>query len=245
MRRRWRCCARSRQLFQPAKRVQRQPGVASSRQQSEPAEGYSLPVAARHLLLDLAGVLCRFDSTARLERLAAVSRLETAEVDERLYGSGIVDRCDRGELDAVGIRGVLREQLGLACDDLELAWLWASAFTPNEQVLAVVDSVAPGVTRTLLTNNDALLRDTLPLVLPAVHARIAIPLFSATTRATKPSPTAYAAALAVLDAAPSDVLFVDDSESNVGGARRMGIATVHFTSAESLRSELANAGLLA
>lgn len=203
------------------------------------------PVAARHLLLDLAGVLCGFDSTARLERLAAVSGLEAAEVDDRLYGSGIVDRCDRGELDAVGIRGALRDQLGLDCDDLELAQLWASAFTPDDQVLAVVDSVAPGVTRTLLTNNDALLRDTLPLVLPVVHARIAIPLFSATTRATKPSPTAYAAALAVLGAAPADVLFVDDSESNVEGARRMGIATVLFTSAESLRSELTGAGLLA
>jgi HAD superfamily hydrolase (TIGR01509 family) len=87
------------------------------------------------------------------------------------------------------------------------------------------------VTRTLLTNNDALLRDALPVV-------------SATTRATKPSPTAYAAALAVLSA-PADVLLVDDSESNVDGARRMGIATVPFISAESLRSELASAGLLA
>jgi glucose-1-phosphatase len=230
----------------PAVGTQRNAGAAGLiERQSEPAEGYSFPVAARHLLLDLAGVLCGFDSTARLERLAAVSRLETAEVDERLYGSGIVDRCDRGELDAAGIRGVLREQLGLDCDDLELARLWASAFTPDDQVLAVVDSVTSGVTRSLLTNNDALLRDTLPLVLPAVHARIAIPLFSATTRATKPSPTAYAAALAVLGAAPADVLFVDDSESNVDGARRMGIATAHFTSAESLRSELAGAGLLA
>jgi glucose-1-phosphatase len=201
-------------------------------------------VAARHLLLDLAGVLCRFDSAARLEHLAAVSGLEITEVDQRLYGSGIVDRCDRGELDAAGIRDVLRDQLGLDCDDLELARLWASAFTPDDQVLAVVDSVAPGVTRTLLTNNDALLRDSLPLVLPAVHARIAIPLFSATTRATKPSPTAYAAALTVLGAAPADVLFVDDSKSNVDGARRMGIAAIRFTSAESLRSELAGAGLL-
>jgi len=202
-------------------------------------------VAARHLLLDLAGVLCRFDSAARLERLAAVSGLKTPKVDERLYGSGIVDQCDRGELDAASIRGVLREQLGLDCDDLELARLWALAFTPDDEVLAVIDDVAPGVTRTLLTNNDALLRDTLPLVLPAVHARIAVPLFSATTRATKPSPAAYAAALAVLGAAPADVLFVDDSESNIDGARRMGIAAVHFTSAESLRSELTRAGLLA
>ncbi|HEX8758579.1 MAG TPA: HAD-IA family hydrolase [Pseudonocardiaceae bacterium] len=201
-------------------------------------------VAARHLLLDLAGVVCRFDSAARLERLAAVSGLETAEVDERLYGCGIVDRCDRGELDATSIRGTLREQLGLHCDDLELARLWASAFTPDDEVLAVIDDVVPGVTRTLLTNNDALLRDALPLVLPAVHARIAVPLFSATTRVTKPSPAAYAAALAVLGAAPADVLFVDDSQSNIDGARRMGIATVHFTSAESLRWELARAGLL-
>jgi FMN phosphatase YigB (HAD superfamily) len=202
-------------------------------------------MAVRHLLLDLAGVLCRFDSAARLERLAAISGLENSEVDEQLYDCGIVDRCDRGELDAASIRCVLREQLGLACDDLELAQLWASAFTPDEEVLAVVDDVVPGVTRSLLTNNDALLRDALPLVLPAVHARIAIPLFSATIRVTKPSAAAFAAALAVLGAAPADVLFVDDSESNIEGARRMGIATIQFTSAESLRGELARAGLLA
>ncbi len=201
-------------------------------------------MTVRHLLLDLAGVLCRFDSAARLERLATASGLETARIDERLYGCGIVDQCDRGEMDAADIRSVLRDQLGLRCDDLELARLWASAFTPDEQVLAVVDDVAPGVTRSLLTNNDALLRDALPLVLPTVHARIAIPLFSATIRVTKPSPAAFAAGLAVLGAAPADVLFVDDSKSNIDGARRMGIAAIHFTSAESLRSELAGAGVL-
>jgi glucose-1-phosphatase len=202
-------------------------------------------VALRHLLLDLAGVLCRFDSAARLDCLAAVSGLDTSEVDERLYGCGIIDQCDRGELDAAGIRGVLREQLGLDCDDLDLARLWASAFTADEEVLAVLDDVVPGVTRTLLTNNDALLRDSLPLVLPAVHARIAIPLFSATIRVTKPSPAAFAAALAMLGAAPADVLFVDDSESNIEGARRMGIPSVQFTSAESLRAEFVRAELLA
>jgi hypothetical protein len=36
-----------------------------------------------------------------------------------------------------------------------------------------------------------------------------------------------------------------ESESNVDGARRMSITTVHFTSAQALRSELARAGLLA
>lgn len=69
----------------------------------------------------------------------------------------------------------LRYEATLGCG---VAGLWASAFTPDDQVLALIDDVAPGVTRSLLTNNDALLRDTLPLV----HTRIAIPLFSARYR---------------------------------------------------------------
>jgi hypothetical protein len=36
-----------------------------------------------------------------------------------------------------------------------------------------------------------------------------------------------------------------ESESNVDGAHRMSITTVHFTSTQALRSKLARAGLLA
>ena len=36
-----------------------------------------------------------------------------------------------------------------------------------------------------------------------------------------------------------------ESQSNVDGARRMSITTVHLTSTQALRSELARAGLLA
>jgi hypothetical protein len=48
-----------------------------------------------------------------------------------------VDRCDRGELDAAGIRGVLRDQLGLDCDDLS-----------KTEAIALEVSVAPGIWRT-------------------------------------------------------------------------------------------------
>lgn len=80
-------------------------------------------------------------TSSETSALASPSRALTAEVDKRLYGSGIVDRCDRGELDVAGIRSVLRDQLGLDCDDLELARSWAPAFTPDDQVLAVINSV--------------------------------------------------------------------------------------------------------
>jgi putative hydrolase of the HAD superfamily len=203
--------------------------------------------AVRHLLLDLAGVLCRFDSAARIDRLAEVCGLPHDEVEARLYGSGLVDSCDRGELGSAAMREVLRDKLDLTgrtdLDDRRLTELWASAFTPDEEVLGVVDLVRPGVTRSLLTNNDALLRDALPFVLPAVHARIALPLFSASTRATKPSPAAYTSALALLGCEPEAALFVDDSERNVAGAARVGIRAVRFTDASGLRDAFAEAGL--
>ena len=204
-----------------------------------------MAVRVRHLLLDLAGVLCRFDSAARIEKLAGVAGLSADDVEQRLYGSGLVDSCDRGELGSAAMRDVLRDRLDLhGIDDRTLTALWASAFTPDEDVLRLIDRVRPGVTRSLLTNNDALLRDALPFVLPTVHARIALPLFSASTRAKKPSPAAYTSALALLGSEPDAAVFVDDSESNVEGARRVGIRGVHFTGLADLRRAFAEADLL-
>lgn len=122
--------------------------------------------------------------------------------------------------------------------------MWASAFTPDDEALAVIDDVAPGVTRTLLTNNDALLHDALSLMLPAVHARIAVPLFSATTPGHRAVPSRLRCRAGGAGCGPGRRVVRDDSQSNIDGALRMGIATVHFTSAERLRSELVRAGLL-
>ncbi len=48
------------------------------------------------------------------------------------------------------------------------------------------------------------------------------------THILKPDPRAYALALEALGASPQRVLFVDDQLRNVEGARRLGIAAVHF-----------------
>jgi HAD superfamily hydrolase (TIGR01509 family) len=204
-----------------------------------------MAAAVRHLLLDLAGVLCRFDSSARIDRLAGTAGLDPEDVEQRLYGSGLVDSCDRGELGSAAMRDLLRNRLDLHdIDDRTLTALWASAFSPDDEVLALIDEVRPGITRSLLTNNDALLRDALPFVLPTVHARVALPLFSASTRATKPAPAAYTSALALLGCAPDAAFFVDDSPGNVEGARRIGIQAVHFTGVANLRQAFTEAKLL-
>ncbi|HEU5457185.1 MAG TPA: HAD-IA family hydrolase [Terracidiphilus sp.] len=60
----------------------------------------------------------------------------------------------------------------------------------------------------------------------------------------KPEPAIYARALQLLDAPAERVLFIDDREENVAGARNAGMKTIRFTGAEALESELKEFGVL-
>jgi HAD superfamily hydrolase (TIGR01509 family) len=200
--------------------------------------------ALRHLLMDLAGVVCHFDRQVRLDALAEAAGVSSARAQAAIYEDGLSERFDRGEYTAAEICDALREALGLQAADDEIARLWATAFTPDDAVLDLIDRVRPEVTRSLLTNNDALLRDFMPTVLPTVHARFGLPLFSSLTRALKPSPAAYTQALTLLGATPGESFFVDDSEANVRGAREVGLTAVQFTTAEQLERDWRAAGLV-
>ncbi|HEY2771040.1 MAG TPA: HAD family phosphatase [Solirubrobacteraceae bacterium] len=63
-------------------------------------------------------------------------------------------------------------------------------------------------------------------------------IFSAWIGVIKPDPGAFAAAVQRLGRPPEEILFVDDREANVEGARAAGLRAVQFTSAEQLRGDL-------
>ncbi|MFB4313848.1 HAD-IA family hydrolase [Actinomadura sp. 21ATH] len=68
-------------------------------------------------------------------------------------------------------------------------------------------------------------------------------LFSADLRLAKPDPEIFGRLTDRLGASPDELTFVDDREENVRAAEALGIRSVLFTGAESLRAHLAGAGL--
>ncbi len=202
-------------------------------------------MATTHLLIDLAGVLARFDHAPRLAALARLSGVEEPEVETHLYASGFVDLADEGAVDADGVRRGLRERLGgLAdADDADLDAAWMAAFAPDEEALAVIDAVRPPLVVALLSNNDALVADLLGEHLPEVARRLDAAFLSGALGVVKPEPEAFAAALELLGVAAAAVLFVDDSAANVEGARAAGLDAVLFTGPGALRAALAERGL--
>jgi len=63
-------------------------------------------------------------------------------------------------------------------------------------------------------------------------------------RVLKPDPEIFAILCNRTGLAPQDCLFIDDSKSNVAGARQVGMEAVHFTSPAALEAELTGRRLL-
>jgi len=68
-------------------------------------------------------------------------------------------------------------------------------------------------------------------------------IVSAEERLLKPDLRIYEALFARNTIAPSECVFIDDSEKNVAGARYAGMAALHFTGADKLRQDLREMGL--
>jgi HAD superfamily hydrolase (TIGR01509 family) len=201
------------------------------------------------LLLDLAGVITRFDSDARLARLGTLTGLEPAEVRARVYGSGLVAAADAGEYDAAGFLAGLRAALGpgaLRLGDRTLEAAWASAFSTDPEVLAVVAEVeATGVRVGVLSNNDALLTEVLPRELPEVFALIdAGVYFAGAIKAAKPDPRSWGTVLDAWQLPPGEVVFVDDKPEYAAAATEMGLHGVVFTTTEALVGDFVRLGLI-
>jgi putative hydrolase of the HAD superfamily len=70
-------------------------------------------------------------------------------------------------------------------------------------------------------------------------------VFSSRVQLIKPEPAIYALAQRQFEAAPDELLFIDDSPRNVEAARAAGWQALHFTDAQRLQADLLAAGLLA
>jgi len=66
--------------------------------------------------------------------------------------------------------------------------------------------------------------------------------FSAEERLIKPDPAIYQHSLDGLGVAASEALFVDDRESNIEGARALGIKAIRFQSVAQLKNDLERLG---
>ena len=198
------------------------------------------------IIFDLDETLVDFTPARRLEFLAQLTGLPQDRIHDSIWGSDFERAAEQGAY-ATGDAYLAGFNQRLGFELTREQWVAArrAAMRARPEMIAIVAELRPRFELALLTNNGALLRESLPLLVPEVCALIDRRLHaSCDFGARKPDPEVFTRLVGRYGVAPGRALFIDDHDEFVAGARRAGLATIHFQAAGQLRASLQALGCL-
>ena len=197
------------------------------------------------VIFDVDNVLVRYDRARRMADLAERLGRTADEVTAAVFGSGLEDAADAGELDADEYLRAVGDHLGTPVPRDVWVAARAAATVADPAMVALAAEVAAHTPVALLTNNGSLLRQEFGRISPAVVAALpGVELFaSGDLGLAKPDPEVYRTVAARYGVAPADTVFVDDSPDYVEGARRAGLRAHLFTGRDEAVAFLVTEGV--
>jgi putative hydrolase of the HAD superfamily len=199
----------------------------------------------RTIVFDFGNVLGHFSHTRAAEQLAAFAPpgVTAEQIRAVLADADLEDRLESGQLPASHFLGLLRNELGLAGSDEELALAYADMFSPNEPVCALVPRLH-GLYRLVLLSNTTELhyrqfRRQFAAVLDCFDALVV----SHEVGVRKPHAQIYQHVCALACSHPGECLFIDDLPANVEGARQAGWRGIVYRASDDLDLLLRQAGV--
>lgn len=191
------------------------------------------------LVFDLGGVLvgnAMFDDLPEL----LGQRLRTLDVRELWLSSAAVQRFERGLIDKTAFADQLREEWGLSIGRealLERVAGWVKGFYPG--AAALVDRLRTRFKIAYLSNSNALHWACLEEVLS--HADVVFA--SHLCGLVKPDPLIFTHVADELALRPDEIVFFDDTATNVAAASRAGFRAYHTVGFAALQEAIASLGL--
>lgn len=199
----------------------------------------------RALLFDLGNVVIEIDFSRVLAAWQPASALPAQALAQAFSFDAPYQQHETGALAADGYLSHLRNALGLRCSDADLRRGWNAVFVrPIEETVALLDAVAPVIPCYAMSNTNALHLAEMQRAFPEAMAKFRRVFASHEIGHRKPQPQAFHHVLDAIGAAPAEVLFFDDTQENVDGARACGLQAVLVRSPRDVWQALAAAGLL-
>ncbi|RMG59179.1 MAG: HAD family phosphatase [Deltaproteobacteria bacterium] len=200
-------------------------------------------MTVRAVVFDFGNVIYRFDRNAFIGSLASDTGKDPDLLYKVLYGSDLPLLFERGEIGGREFFERFSEMAGLSLDYGAFVRHFCSMFSPVEGMEELVREVATRLPVGLLSNTNEVHHEEVIEKCPVY------PLFSAvvvsySVGAMKPEREIYLRAVREMGTPPAEILFVDDVEENVEGARRAGLQGLLFEGPEKLRRDLKKLGVL-
>lgn len=174
---------------------------------------------------DLGNVLVSFDPKTACRNVAELLNVSEAAADEAIYGSGLQDRFERGEVSPQQYVNQVACRLRVDPQQIVLSDLMQSIsdmFVPIESMALTIESVRRrGVRFGLLSNTcSAHWNWVTGQNWSTVDQPFQTTILSYEIGAMKPDPKIYHVAQKAADVAPEKILFLDDREENIAEAQK-------------------------
>jgi len=192
----------------------------------------------RGILFDFGNVISSFDVGIFLRRLRDWSGVEVGILRERIYGSGLHSRYERGDISSERFYREISRLTGARVSAEEFAEGFTGIFTPLEATHGLIRALKGKYQLGLLSNTNEWHFERHIRGVPV------FPLFDAVTlsfevRALKPAPEIYRDALRKLSLPPEACVFIDDIREYADGAGAVGIRGIQYRGHAELLAALA------
>jgi HAD superfamily hydrolase (TIGR01509 family) len=192
------------------------------------------------VVFDLDNVLVDYRLEPRLQYLSTVSGLSVEAIHAAIWGSDFERAAEAGAyVTGEDYLRAFNQRIGFV--PTRDQWIAArrEGMAARPEVLQLARELRSQVDLALLTNNGALLRECLPVLVPEVceifgdrcHA-------SYEFQARKPEPLVFERLVARCGVPASRAVFIDDDREFIEGAVAAGLRAIHYQSVPQVRAAL-------
>jgi len=198
--------------------------------------------AVKNLIFDLGGVILDLSVDTSLSSLANLSGIEKSSVKRLFVSSPEFELYEKGGISNEDFRAFVKKLYSIDAPDETLDACWnAMLLGFPKKKLELLETLKAKYNVYLLSNtNDIHLQHINNVLLPQVNHHTSLDDFfhrayySHRMKKRKPDAEIFEQVLSEGHFVPSETLFLDDNQSNVEGAAKLGIKTVHVVTPDMI-----------
>jgi putative hydrolase of the HAD superfamily len=195
------------------------------------------------VIFDFGNVVGFFDHGLTLDRVAPHTRLSADEMFTRVFDSTLEDDVEAGRIDTAAFLRRVHRLWELRCDLDFLAQAIADIFTPNPEVCALIPQLRPRYRVLLGSNTNEVHATHFRRQFVDVLGHFDALVLSYEIGHRKPNAGFYEHCQCLADAAPHDIVFIDDLHANIAAARRHGWHGIVYRPDDGLADKLRSIGV--
>ena len=197
----------------------------------------------RLVIFDLGGVLVDVEPLRALAPVTQATGKSAEDIGDIFHDPALLEPFELGQIGPQDYFDEVTRRLGVTWTFERFVGVWNSMLREHPRHAAILAHLRPQYQLLILTNTNVLHDETIRSWPAFHHAHHWIASYQVGFR--KPQPQIYELALRQAGVAPTEALYVDDIESHVTAARRLGVTAIQMTNGMDLERVLREAGIQA